>query len=576
MNPSHTTTNTNELTQFKVQWIFRLLGIAFLLPWNSFISASSYFESRSQNSVTTGSSNHTFMLWFGFLYNASGFVTLIAVWIHTKRTNDASLPTTSTSSTSSTSTSSTLGHPTKPTTVSQSFLTYIIIMVLNAILSLIPSPQMLPSLLFQIVSLLSGVICGISGAFLSIGIVAFTSTFPHPHWSIGPYITGQAMGGVVLSALDLSMQYHFHHRSYDGDENDNDDHDYSHPSTMDHHDQNHQEDDNMGTFVYFMTGSFFLFVCWQLYLWLEQQQVQQQVQVVQQQHHHHHHLEDIDSFTTMYEENDLSEPLLLSTNVIPQDTTNAIVTSTSSNNITASDTCREEEMDSNIIHSSPTIHQEAWNILKPISISICVCFFVTITIFPSWITELKSTHNECSGEKDNRWTNDLFVPLFIVLFNTFDLFGRTMAGLVRNDSSQIVEESSLSSTSTIIHRFKIGSFARMAMLPFFWFLNTNMSNQYDDCSIVNNTMSSRIFKSDIFAMALSTIFAFTNGWISSGGFILANLAISQNDHDDDDYNKKLQEAASVILNFSVGLGLLGGSLFSFVFHSIGKIIQSIS
>ena len=584
-NTTHTTdTNNNALTQIKVQWIFTLLGIAFLLPWNSFISDSSYFESKSRPNFVFGtdvfdthfnsdendnthSNDHHFMLWFGFLYNAFGVLTLIFLWIRSfdseETLEDGNLSTAAT-------TAMTNENHTKQM-VTNAFLAYIIIMILNAVLALIPSPKILSSCIFQIISLLSAIICGISGAYLSIGIVTFTSTFPYPHWSIGPYITGQAMGGVLLSTLDLYMQYQFHSNS---------------PMDEDRH-HLYDNDTDMGTFVYFMTGSCFLSVCLYLYQWLEQQQLQQQLQ---QQHiiMDPPQTHDTEPFQVL-ENHDLSEPLLSSTVCTTMDHVFTEESTTS----TAHDSWNVTSTTTSSSSSTHHNHQlDAWNRLKPIAISICTCFFTTITVFPSWITELKSTH---ANNNDNRWTNDLFVPLLIVLFNTFDFLGRIMAGyrMKKYDFSRQEESSTVSSLScslsTMMERFKIGSMARMALLPFFWCLNTTMTHE-------ESMETHEFFKSDVFAILLSMIFAFTNGWISSGGFIVANLILvseeyhlnpvstdassstiptnttttntttNRNHHD----SKRLQEAASVILNFSVGLGLLGGSLFSFVFHSIGK------
>jgi hypothetical protein len=284
------------------------------------------------------------------------------------------------------------------------------------------------------------------------------------------------------------------------------------------------------------------------------------------------------------ENHDLSEPLLSST---ARTTMDDVGTEESS---TVHDSW-------NVISTTSTHHhhhqEDAWNRLKPIAISICTCFFTTITVFPSWITELKSTHAN-NDDNDNRWTNDLFVPLLIVLFNTFDFLGRIMAGyrMKKYDFLRLEESSTVSSLScslsTIMERFKIGSMARMALLPFFWCLNTTMTHEESSMETYDE-----FFKSDVFAILLSMIFAFTNGWISSGGFILANLVLVSEEYHSNPVStdasstiptnttrnqndsKRLQEAASVILNFSVGFGLLGGSLFSFVFHSIGKwMVQS--
>eukprot|EP01083_Nonionella_stella_P276985 941631_1 len=93
-----------------VKSIFLLLGIGFLLPWNAFISAAEYFETRvclsEDNDInassfgkitaddttpedpTNGGSGSNFMLWFGLIFNLSGLVTLSLMLISQRRTEN--------------------------------------------------------------------------------------------------------------------------------------------------------------------------------------------------------------------------------------------------------------------------------------------------------------------------------------------------------------------------------------------------------------------------------------------------------------------------------------------------------
>jgi hypothetical protein len=540
------------------------------------------------------------MLWFGFLYNSFGVLTLIYLWIRSYYHDYNSdhddplllLQSPSPQQQQEEDTTEQQDHVTVHNPIiTNSLVTYILIMMIHAILALVPSPsRILSSFTFQIISLLSAIVCGISGAYLGIGIVTFTCTFSNPNWSIGPYITGQAMGGMILSTLDLWMKYHFD--------------DDATMSTINISTNSNIHVD-MGTFVYFMIGSCFLFLCLYLYHWLVEQQSQRMdFNVVTSNVITSTRINPTDTeqgeIILLEQNDDLSEPLLPSCS---SSSTNRNDDSHDGGGIHNDDDHNDDD-----IHNH--IQRQTWNRLKPVAISIFTCFFITITIFPSWITELKSIHANDSNDDAiyNRWTHDLYIPLLIVLFNTFDFIGRTMVGYTMKKMTL----TSLSSISTVMQRYKMGSMFRMALLPLFWFLNHSSTTSSDTASTTTTTtIMTTIFKSDTFAMILSMIFAFTNGWISTGGFILANLALSHpfggttisssstptmtttttttttttNNNNNNSHHgttninhhnlKKWQEAASVILNFSVGLGLFGGSLCSFLFHWIGtRMIHS--
>jgi len=88
-----------------IQWVFVLLGISVLLPWNSFVSAEGYFEMRicreyhheDGGNNTSGDGNgdvddgmrndgdesSNLILLFGFVYNGFGVLTLgIMLLVH--------------------------------------------------------------------------------------------------------------------------------------------------------------------------------------------------------------------------------------------------------------------------------------------------------------------------------------------------------------------------------------------------------------------------------------------------------------------------------------------------------------
>jgi hypothetical protein len=71
-----------------------------------------------------------------------------------------------------------------------------------------------------------------------------------------------------------------------------------------------------------------------------------------------------------------------------------------------------------------------------------------------------------------------------------------------------------------------------------------------------------IFSNDWLPPLFTASLAYTNGWISTLAFTFAALSVPS----DDD----IQQMSSTILNFAVGLGLLSGSLLSFVYTFVGS------
>mmetsp|Transcript_19924 Transcript_19924/g.25138 ORF Transcript_19924/g.25138 Transcript_19924/m.25138 type:complete len:194 (-) Transcript_19924:967-1548(-) len=190
----------------------------------------------------------------------------------------------------------------------------------------------------------------------------------------------------------------------------------------------------------------------------------------------------------------------------------------------------------------------------------------------------------------------------IVLFNVFDLFGRMSSGFVmthalqskksrnidhnNSDSDdndrQAQDQQQSSSLQVISKKITFLSIIRIIFLPAFLLCKTDNPSHSDEL-FYNESQSSS--GSDTYTISLMILFAFSNGLVSTLSFIHAATLIptsnslsnsddgttsevdnKKNGHDDD----TIQKVASTLLNFAVGIGLLFGSLFSFVYNYIGE------
>jgi len=181
-----------------------------------------------------------------------------------------------------------------------------------------------------------------------------------------------------------------------------------------------------------------------------------------------------------------------------------------------------------------------WSRVRLPALSIFFVFFVTLSIFPAYWTTIQSV-KQCQVKED-RWTNDLFVIMSIVFYNVADLAGRMCT----------------SSVNTHTHRFPqkllFWSVVRFLSFPLFLLCNTGGgggSDGEDFLPLMN------LFHTDLYSRILMLVFGFTNGFISSLAFTCAPALIPS--------KEEYQTVASTILNFALGIGLLGGSLFSFVY-----------
>lgn len=166
-----------------------------------------------------------------------------------------------------------------------------------------------------------------------------------------------------------------------------------------------------------------------------------------------------------------------------------------------------------------------WMCISGPSLSVWFIFAVSIGLFPALIVMLESEHKCTSSD---RFYNDLFVPFFFVLFNLFDLVGRTVAG-----------------STPLVFTAKnvwIGSISRVVFFPLFMMCN------------VRDSQLGVWFTSDAFPILFMIIFAFTNGYMASACMMLGPGAVPVKD----------ASIAGTIMVLSLTVGLFTGSCLSFI------------
>eukprot|EP00521_Asterionellopsis_glacialis_P014102 CAMPEP_0195294716 /NCGR_PEP_ID=MMETSP0707-20130614/15744_1 /TAXON_ID=33640 /ORGANISM="Asterionellopsis glacialis, Strain CCMP134" /LENGTH=386 /DNA_ID=CAMNT_0040355759 /DNA_START=27 /DNA_END=1184 /DNA_ORIENTATION=+ len=209
--------------------IFYLLGIGILLPWNAFISAKPYFESRlcDPNDPSSGNGDGGDVeSWFGLVFNLAsvcslGFI-IIVNWYRDRHpsTNNTNLSELQSEITGD-GIISEGGEPDAPLMRIQDgesartsssldgfwmvilpLSVYLVVFLLTTIIVLIPDLAPDRFLNWTLILLaLCGISCSIAGA----GIIATAGAFD-PRIGISSYFSGQAVGGVAVSVANFIAQ----------------------------------------------------------------------------------------------------------------------------------------------------------------------------------------------------------------------------------------------------------------------------------------------------------------------------------------------------------------------------------
>ena len=171
---------------------------------------------------------------------------------------------------------------------------------------------------------------------------------------------------------------------------------------------------------------------------------------------------------------------------------------------------------------------------------IFLTFTVTLCLFPSWISELRSSH-ECSHF---RLQNDLYVPFSFLFFNVGDLLGRMLA-----------ERIPVERIPNLSKKLVVGSLLRLILFPLFLM-----------CLTTPGSASSIVIRSDLFSLMIQFFFAVSNGLLVSTSFMWSPHLVG--------HTTELKERSSEIMTFAVYGGLLAGSLLAFPFLQLAtRILQ---
>ena len=159
-----------------------------------------------------------------------------------------------------------------------------------------------------------------------------------------------------------------------------------------------------------------------------------------------------------------------------------------------------------------------------------MCFVTTLAVFPALTIFLRSQHR-C--EYTGRIYNDLYVPLYFLLYNAGDFSGRVAAGWYQ-----------VFSGSNIIYPAML----RLVFIPLFLLCN----NQGSQLPVV--------FESDAWPISFMILMAFSNGYVASSAMMIGPALVDSRD----------KNLAGTIMIFSLTLGLMLGSVFSFSIVDISQ------
>ena len=155
------------------------------------------------------------------------------------------------------------------------------------------------------------------------------------------------------------------------------------------------------------------------------------------------------------------------------------------------------------------------------AIGVWLTFAVTLSVFPA-ITTLIEPEDGCAP-----FSKTLYVPFMFVMFNLFDLIGRTAAGYI-----QIIPDS----------RILTASVCRLVWVPLFALCN------------VGDSQLDVLFMNRFWPSLFMAFMALSNGYVSTLCMIYAPRRVQPQD----------AETAGTIMIFMLTFGLFSGSLLSYL------------
>ena len=205
----------------------------------------------------------------------------------------------------------------------------------------------------------------------------------------------------------------------------------------------------------------------------------------------------------------------------------------------------DEEDETTVEPEEYTDEENEWAVFSAIKgpwTTIFLVFALTLCLFPSWVSQLRSIH-QCQNNHHNRMVNDLYTPLTFVVFNVGDLCGRLLSEHVpvthiRNLSSKLVA----------------AALGRLVVFPILFLMCvTEQTRRHHWVPLIPH---------DAYSWTVQFFFALTNGLLVSLSFMHAPQLVA--------HNTTMQERASEMMTFSVSFGLLTGSLLSFPFATVAS------
>lgn len=196
---------------------------------------------------------------------------------------------------------------------------------------------------------------------------------------------------------------------------------------------------------------------------------------------------------------------------------------------------------------------------------ICVylVFTVTLCLFPSWVSDLRSNH-QCERHHHlffSRLYNDLYVPSSFVLFNVGDLIGRLLSEYVPLDKIRNVS-----------NKLVVAATCRIIFFPLFLMCLTTTTTTTPSANNSTNPYEASyyIVHNDYFSWMVQFMFALTNGILASTAFMYApRLIVAERTTMN---GSSQQERSSNMMTFALCFGLLTGSMLSFPYMEVATRI----
>jgi equilibrative nucleoside transporter 1/2/3 len=173
-----------------------------------------------------------------------------------------------------------------------------------------------------------------------------------------------------------------------------------------------------------------------------------------------------------------------------------------------------------------------FKIVKIPALTVFGVFAITLSIFPALVVGFTSVDN-CAVDAA-RWRNDLFVPIFFVLFSLGDFCGRILAGGTRPVLSAL--------------NIHWAGLARLIFYPLFLLCN------------VEGSRLPIVFTNDAWPILFMCAFALSNGYVCSCCMMMGPTLVDTRD----------APLAGNIMIFCLTAGLMAGSGLSFVVTFISQ------